>query len=120
MKKGAWVCLQTQYIAMKTSVNLKKKCACPRSRCADLQFLNFVIENEKVRKPFLPVNMGPRSNLTFKQKNDGRKCNDTVPLNPIFWLISSKFLRLNKKKLISEKLRLNCFDIFYTHWVNIN
>ena len=52
---------------------------------ADTRFSNFAIEylrkNKKVAKPFLPVHMGPRSNL-LSQKN-GKKSRDTVPLRDI-------------------------------------
>ena len=53
-------------------------------------------KNEKVRKPFLPVHMGPRPNLLSKK--NGQKSRDTVPLN------STKTEVLFKARLLNLQL----------------
>jgi hypothetical protein len=45
---------------------------------------DFLRENEaEFKKAIEPVNQGPG----FDEKNEGRKCRDTVPLNPNRWLL---------------------------------
>ena len=61
-KKGFWVCLdihKQKFKNLKTAVS-KEKFGCPRS--------NIFAKTKKFAKPFLPVHMGPRSNLLSKKK----------------------------------------------------
>ena len=60
---------------------------------ADTQLSNFAIEflreNEKFAQLFLPVDMGPRSNLL--RKENSRKYRNTVPLRQCWWVRNDLF-----------------------------
>ena len=85
MKKGTWVCLQNQkqlFKNRKTSVFREKFTFHVVVSFADTQFLNMssniLAKTKKFVKPFLPVHIGPKSNL-ISIKNGKKSC-DPVPL----------------------------------------